>query len=574
MIFGHNRTYMRLAVKLTLLLVAATVGPLLIATAMTLPKNQQALRAQLDEVYTQTATTLAQEVNQGLNDKIEALALASSALPFASLGPAEREQALLLIYRQTKGADIVGLFTATGQQAAPAVYFPTLSDAMREGHEPVSEQDLMSYAAQVPLETAVSAGIAVGPVYVGKGSLDEPIPRAVVALRVPGPQANQPFVLAVEISLRTFAERVARFRMGQLGQAFLIDGGNRLVAAREPERVFSREVYPMPSFGLGPVMGAAADIGVVGWKVIVEQPRSEALAPIERQLRTTLLAIGASLLAAFLVGFTTVRSVTKPVARLGTAAAAVARGELTTEVAVRGRDELAELGNAFNAMTRGLRERERLRQTFSRYVSDEIAQHVMEETSEQGLQGELVEVTVLFLDLRGFTTLSERCTPRQVVDILNTYFDVVVRVISRHQGVINKFMGDAVMAVFGVPKAIPHPEARAVMAAIDIQKGIAELNRARAAANEQTAYFGIGINTGQAVAGNIGGAERLEYTVIGDAVNVAQRLQTQAAADETIVSASTKARLPDGFELQDRGNVQVKGRAQAIEIFLVVGRNA
>jgi adenylate cyclase len=266
-----------------------------------------------------------------------------------------------------------------------------------------------------------------------------------------------------------------------------------------------------------------------------------------------------------------VRLVTTPVARLRAAATAVQAGKFDLVVAVHGKDELAELGASFNAMTRGLQERERLRATFSRYVSDEIASRVLQESSDDALKGELVEVTVLFMDLRGFTTLSERCTPREVVDILNAYFDVVVRVIGKHQGVINKFMGDAVMAFFGVPKAIPDPEKRAIAAALEIRQALLDLNARRAEAGQETAVFGIGINTGQAIAGNVGGADRLEYTVIGDAVNVASRLQTQAAGNEVVASGSTVARVGQAFKLESRGDVKVKGREEAVPMYLVVG---
>ncbi|MCC6808311.1 MAG: HAMP domain-containing protein [Deltaproteobacteria bacterium] len=560
---------MRLAAKLSLLLGAASAVPLLVATAITLPKNQAALTGQLAELYQKSAAALAGETNQALADKIEALSLASHALPFHTLSPEEREQALLLVYRQTKGASIAGLFDASGDAVAAPVYFSTTPDGDRDGHETVNDVDLAAYAGAVPLKAAIDAGIAVGPVYVGADSTGQPIPRVAVALAVAGAKRGEKWVLAVEISLRTIADRFSAFRLGKHGQAFLVDGGGRIVAAKNPALILARTEHA--SVAGKRARGATADVPLVGWTVKVEQPDAEALLPIRRQMQTAGLALAVSLLVAFVAGLTTVRAVTKPVARLREAAAAVAAGKLSAEVAIKGKDELAELGVSFNTMTRGLRERERLRATFSRYVSDEIAQRVLAESSDGDLKGELVEVTVLFMDLRGFTTLSERCTPRQVVDILNAYFDVVVRVVAKYQGVINKFMGDAVMAFFGVPKAIPDPERRALQAALEIRKELFALNQRRAEAGELTAEFGIGINTGQAIAGNVGGQERLEYTVIGDAVNVASRLQTQAAGNEVVASGSTVARVQGAFQLESRGDVKVKGREQAVAMYLIVG---
>src|SRR5262249_27371121 len=201
-------------------------------------------------------------------------------------------------------------------------------------------------------------------------------------------------------------------------------------------------------------------------------------------------------------GFTSIRRVTSPVLSLRQAAQAVAKGDLETQVQVTGKDELAELGEAFNQMTHGLRERERLKATFSRYVSGEIATRILSESSDLALQGELLESTVLFVDIRGFTTLAERCSPREVLELLNAYFEHVVAAVMHHEGVVNKFIGDAVMAVFGAPRRLEHPEIQAVRAALEIQERARELSERRRAAGQETAWFGIGVNTGAAIAGN------------------------------------------------------------------------
>jgi adenylate cyclase len=182
-------------------------------------------------------------------------------------------------------------------------------------------------------------------------------------------------------------------------------------------------------------------------------------------------------------------------------------------------------------------------------------------------------VTVLFLDIRGFTSLSERLQPREVVDLLNAYFERVVKVVIKHEGVINKFIGDAIMAVFGVPKAVPDPERRAVLAGLEIQQAVLEFNEERRFRGQEVAHFGIGINTGQAIAGNVGSSERMEYTVIGDAVNLAQRLQGQAQAGEVIISTTTLQRVP-GLRVEERGAVTVKGKVAPVQVFRVVDASA
>jgi adenylate cyclase len=278
------------------------------------------------------------------------------------------------------------------------------------------------------------------------------------------------------------------------------------------------------------------------------------------------------LLGAFVLGFTSIRRVTFPVRRLREAAQSVAKGELGTQVSVRGRDELAELGEAFNQMTRGLRERERLKATFSRYVSGEIASRILSESSDLDVKGELVEATILFLDIRGFTSLSEQLSPREVVELLNAYFERVISSVMRHEGVVNKFIGDAVMALFGAPRRVSHSEELAVRAALEIQEQVAQLSQERRRAGLRTAEFGAGVNTGPTIAGNLGSQERLEYTVIGDAVNLAQRLEGQAGPGEVVISAATLERLGTGFVVEPRGEVRVKGKQQPVQLFRVTGR--
>ncbi|HVE86042.1 MAG TPA: adenylate/guanylate cyclase domain-containing protein, partial [Myxococcales bacterium] len=398
-----------------------------------------------------------------------------------------------------------------------------------------------------------------------------------IALPVEG-TSGQTWVLAVEVSLRPLVLRFADFKLGSTGHAVLLDQGLVTVIHPDPVVMSDRKSFQgHPLLGgatSGPEawVGAAAKVELLGWTVLVEQRPSEALAVIDQRFREALTWAALALGAAVLLGLYAVRTVTGPVNQLKGAAAALASGQLEGRVQVRGSDELTQLGQSFNAMIEGLQERERLRRTFSRYVSDAVATRILREASDLDLQGELVEVTVLFLDVRQFSHLADLYPPAQVVALLNAYFERVVRVITEHEGVINKFIGDAIMTVFGVPKEIPDPEGRAVSAALDIQALVRELNADRRKNGLEVLEFGIGVNTGQAIAGNIGSRERLEYTVIGDAVNIAQRLQALSGSGEVHISTTTYARLRGRFEVEHRGEVKVKGKERPVEVYKVVGR--
>lgn len=573
----HNPRAMRLAAKLSVLLAGATVVPLVLVTAFTQPANRAALRAQLDTLYQQGARSLASEVSLAVTRKAHAIQNFVKAVPLNDRDPEERVKALQLLYQSTENASVVALYEKTGRRVVDPLW-RSLTPGQKVGfNEPTTNGGVAFFEKNLPLLPAISTrGPVVGPPYVVADPTGQPMPHVVIALPVPG-DGGETWVLAVEVSLRPLVRRFAESTIGRTGHAVLLD--QDLATVIHPDSVVmsdrkSYRAHPLvtASGDRDAWTGASAPVEQLGWTVLVEQSSSEALALIDERFRESILFAAVALVAAVLLGFSAVRVVTGPVNRLEAAAATLASGQLEAKVEVRGSDELAQLAGSFNRMIEGLQERERLRRTFSRYVSDAVATRILREANDLDLKGELVEVTVLFLDVRHFSHLADQYPPQNVVELLNAYFERVVRVITEHEGVINKFIGDAIMTVFGVPKEIPDPEGRAVTAAVEIQRMVSELNRERRQGGLEVLEFGIGVNTGPAIAGNIGSAERLEYTVIGDAVNVAQRLQAMAGAGEVHISTATYGRLRGRFEVEHRGEVKVKGRERPVDIYKVVSQ--
>jgi adenylate cyclase len=171
---------------------------------------------------------------------------------------------------------------------------------------------------------------------------------------------------------------------------------------------------------------------------------------------------------------------------------------------------------------------------------------------------------VLFADIRDFTAFAEQHPPEQVVDVLNAYFDVMVHVLFEYQGTLDKFLGDGVLALFGTPLVQPDHPQRAVQAAMDMQRAAASLNATRQRRGQPTLHIGIGINSGEAIVGNIGSEKRMEYTVIGDMVNVAQRLQALARGGEILMGASALPHVQPLVTVYDTVETQVKGRRQPV----------
>lgn len=263
--------------------------------------------------------------------------------------------------------------------------------------------------------------------------------------------------------------------------------------------------------------------------------------------------------------------VVKPIRILMGAMADVEKGTLTTQVNLNRQDEIGSLAHTYNFMVKGLREREKLKDAFNRYVSKQVYDKL--QSGEITLTGEMRQATVLFSDIRSFTTLSEQLTPPEVVSMLNEYFNVMVEIVMKHEGFVNKFIGDALMAIYNIPLDQENPELKAVTTAIDMIHALNALNERRAARNLYPIHIGIGINTGPVVAGNIGHEQRLEYTVIGDAVNLAQRLesQTKVAAQHILISQSTYEPIAHLLNVTPLPPVKVKGKHDAVALYGVQG---
>ncbi|WP_053234630.1 adenylate/guanylate cyclase domain-containing protein [Sandaracinus amylolyticus] len=211
------------------------------------------------------------------------------------------------------------------------------------------------------------------------------------------------------------------------------------------------------------------------------------------------------------------------------------------------------------------------RERFQRLLSPQIAQQVLDGKVEIKKGGEGRRTTVLFSDIRGFTSMSESESPQLIVDMLNEYFELMVEVIFKYEGTLDKFVGDEVMALFGAPVGHPDDATRAVRTAIEMMDVLNELNRLRIGRGEPEIKIGIGINTGEVVAGYLGSSKALEYTVIGDTVNTGARLCSLAKAGEIIISHNTFEEIGDQFECVELPATNVKGKSQALKIYNVVG---
>ena len=258
----------------------------------------------------------------------------------------------------------------------------------------------------------------------------------------------------------------------------------------------------------------------------------------------------------------------RPVSTLVQATSEFARGNYEYKVDLKRNDEFGTLGNAFNRMGTELFRQSMMRESFGKYVGPEVLDMIMRSSGQTWLKGQKSEASILFADIRGFTGYSEGKEPEEVVEKLNEFFSIATEVILANDGYIDKFIGDSVLAIFGVPVYQPDHMERCIRTAIAMQQA---LQRASGQGNDLLASVGIGISSGIVVAGNIGSQVKMEYTVIGDSVNVASYVNSLAGSGEIFVSSDADTLPANHFDFRPLEPQKVKGREELVNVYQVVG---
>ena len=306
---------------------------------------------------------------------------------------------------------------------------------------------------------------------------------------------------------------------------------------------------------------------------LLQRSLQDGLRPYE-QLQVMLLFLAAIGLSVSLIGSIRIaRRISRPVRALSAAARRIAVGDYASvaAVSIQQRDEIGELATAFENMSRGLEERDQMRDLLGKVASPAVAAQLLRQKVELG--GEERRVTVMFTDIRNFTELCEVLTPHQSVELLNRYLARISDVIEKFDGVVDKYTGDGVMALFGAPISRDDDAERALFAGLEIDRQLVELGHELAIENLPNPLVGIGVNTSRVIAGNIGTATRLNYTVLGDGVNLAARLEslTKRYQVPLVVGQETKE-MVSSLIYRELDKVRVKGKKVPVRIFQPIGR--
>ncbi len=357
---------------------------------------------------------------------------------------------------------------------------------------------------------------------------------------------TETIVASLDAAEKGMAGRFSLWSGEESGQSVIVRRGSRLVVA-------------------APVLYSGVRLGEAQIELDLDILVEPVVAEAQRQLSFLASAV---VVLGILGGLGFVALLVGPIRRLRSGVDRLADGDLSVRVPPTSQDEVGELTRAFNKMGESLLQKERIQRAFGRYASDYVLNTLLESPEGSELAGAEREVTIVFADIRSFTRISEGLKAHDVVALLNEVFQLASDCLLAQGGTIDKFIGDSVMAYFGAPVPNADHAVQAVSAAIDIERAVAERNQKLGAEGQQV-DVGIGIHTGVVVVGTIGSDRRTDFTAVGDAVNVAHRLEKLARPGEILVSEAVQRRVRGAVKLRFEGERQLSGRVEPVHVYSV-----
>ncbi len=484
-------------------------------------------------------------------------------------------------------------------EGSQAIDHVALYDAQGALVAVVEEEGVQGVTVPQSLPAELRAALDQDAEATGEVTSDESGVRLFVAVRIRVDGATTGYVGSA-ISLAAMQSRVGLLSEehfpGHAGGMFVVDSDFRLLAHHQAARAMAREEVRDGILrevnwdvrGAGIVMAGAyvasdgtpmlgSTIGMRGrghWALVAELPQAVAYASLNEMRRLILATVAGAILIALLLGLLLARSISRPLATLTSFADKLARRDFFERVTVRTRDELAVLGHALNraagdlqASEAQIRHEVAVRTDLGRYVPEQLVDRILRREADMKLGGERRIVTVLFADVVGFTALTDRLPPEATVAMLNELFTILTQIVFKHRGTVDKFIGDCVMAFWNAPGDQPDHVRLALETAEDMQSWLETGNERWKAKYGVTIELAIGVHTGEAVIGNIGSETRMEYTAIGNTVNLAARLEAVARPSQILVTDAVKLAAGEGFEMADAGEQTLAGWPRPIRLW-------
>ncbi len=570
--------------KLTVLGALLAIVPLTVLGLVLLSKASETVRTMTREYQLSVAGDLARTIESQLGDAENGLEAVGRVLTNLELPESVAIELALNLVAAHESLDHVGVYARDGK----------LLDVIREAG--LRQVELPEQLSEDIRETAASENVVTGAAVAAERS-----PRVLVVAPIRSGDVLTGFVGSL-VSLESVQQRVEQLSIerfeGLPGSLFVIDAEMSILAHSEPDASrmlasargagaltgiestqFPKTVVKSGEFTDSdgtPMVGTVSGLGSRPWAIVTQVPRDFAYASLDTMRRVLIAVSLIAILIAFAVAFAVARQITRPIQQLSAFAGDLAARRFDRRVTVNTRDELAVLGDVMSSAAADLqaseariREEEAIRRDLRRYLPAELVNRVVRREQDMELGGERREISVMFADVVAFTPIADSLPADDTVSLLNELFTILTEIVFRHRGTVDKFIGDSVMAIWGAPEEQPDHAQRAIAAAEDMMRWLEAGNEGWRRRFGVTVELAIGINTGPAVVGNVGSETRMQYTAIGDVVNVAARLEAIARPQQILVTQATKHAAGDGFEYSNVGPKQLVGRQHPVTLFEV-----
>lgn len=569
----------RFVTRLAVVALLLAIAPVLAIGWVLVDVNRAALRENSEELMFATADDIAKTATGSLDDARARLSAVAIVLGDSSRAPDQRVDTARAIVAAS-GLEAVGVYDETGAQVDAIV---AAGIAWRGG----------AVLAAPLREAAARDGATLGDVEIVGGDS-----RVLVVVPVAGKVTR--WYAAALVSLAPLADRLHDMARDRFGGRFdavtLVDTKLRYIVHPDPERRLTSAASLPLLEGVNPgtitdgilmyrdlddahggTVGVIRSLPTLPWAVIAQMPRAAVYASVDRARRFVIIAIASAVVLAVIAAVLLARRVAKPIERLVELANDLGRRKFDRRVEIATGDELETLGEAMHtaavdldASERQLRSEEAIRAQLGRYLPRSLVERITARDQSITLEGRRRSITVLFADIASFTALAEREPPDKVVTLLNQLFTVLTEIVFRHGGTVDKLIGDCMMAFWGAPDDQPDHAERAVAAAVDMQRWLDVANDCWENQLGLTIHLAIGVHSGEAIVGNLGSESRMEYTCVGDTVNVAARLETLARPQQILISDATRTGLAPEVRCAPLGSRHLPGRMSPVELHEVI----
>lgn len=576
----ETRTHIPLWLKLLVGALLLAVLPAITIGTMSYLRSRDVLQREARRTQTILAEQLVSRV-QATFASAQKDMYAVAQLLVAELPDAEKLALINSAISASEMLDHVVIYDAKGdyvdrvaeQHDAQIPAAPKTWTARDREHFEVGDAVAMPSEVRVPVAMALRSHADVITGYLLSYVSMAPVQAQLERLSVEFLDGHPRNMLVIDREVRAVAASSSALALGLVSQREI-----ELLRNAGSELVLKATKITGPEYRDGNAIMVGALVPVLGWpfSLVVQQPRDIVYAELALLRTRIMIVVGVALAIAALLAFGFARAVTAPIRRLVAFTRMLAARNFSERVTVDTRDELATLGYALNKSAQDLgdsedkiRREHEIRNDLSRYLPAPIVEKVVAREQDMGLGGTRRDISVVFADVVGFTPLTGKLEPEVVVSILNELFTIMSEIVFRHGGMIDKFIGDSMMAIWGAPEPSTDHAERAVAAALDMQKWL-EFGRKRWQDRYDISIdVAIGINSGPAVVGNIGSQTRMEYTAIGESVNVAARVESVARPRQVLITAATKAQLSDSFDVVEIGPQQLPGRDKPTMLYEV-----